>query len=135
MASVSELRTGIATNLATITGLRTSAFMPDNPNPPIAVVMPSSISYDDTFNRGMQTYVFNVLVIVGRVDERTAQSNLDAFVSGTGTSSVKRAIEVDKTLGGKAFDTRVTEMRNYGQLSIQDILYLTGEFTVLVYAD
>jgi hypothetical protein len=26
-------------------------------------------------------------------------------------------------------------MRNYGQLSIQDILYLTGEFTVLVYAD
>lgn len=135
MASVSELRTGIATNLATITGLRTSAFMPDNPNPPIAVVMPSSISYDDTFNRGMQTYVFNVLVIVGRVDERTAQSNLDAFVSGTGSSSVKRAIEVDKTLGGKAFDTRVTEMRNYGQLSIQDILYLTGEFTVLVYAD
>jgi hypothetical protein len=135
MASVSELRTGIATNLATITGLRTSSFMPDNPNPPIAVVMPSSISYDDTFNRGMQTYIFNVLVIVGRVDERTAQSNLDAFVSGTGSSSVKRAIEVDKTLGGKAFDTRVTEMRNYGQLSIQDILYLTGEFTVLVYAD
>jgi hypothetical protein len=135
MASVSELRTGIATNLATITGLRTSAFMPDNPNPPIAVVMPSSVSYDDTFHRGMQTYVFNVLVIVGRVDERTAQSNLDAFVSGTGSSSVKRAIEVDKTLGGKAFDTRVTEMRNYGQLSIQDILYLTGEFTVLVYAD
>ena len=135
MASVSELRTGIATNLATITGLRTSSFMPDNPNPPIAVVMPSSISYDDVFKRGMQTYIFNVLVIVGRVDERTAQSNLDGFVSSTGASSVKRAIEVDKTLGGKAFDTRVTEMRNYGQLSIQDILYLTGEFTVLVYAD
>jgi hypothetical protein len=135
MASVSELRTGIATNLATITGLRTSAFMPDNPNPPIAVVMPSSISYDDSFNRGMQTYIFNVLVIVGRVDERTAQSNLDGFVSSTGSSSIKLAVERDKTLGGKAFDTRVTEMRNYGQLSIQDILYLTGEFTVLVYAD
>jgi hypothetical protein len=135
MASVSELRTGIATNLATITGLRTSSFMPDNPNPPIAVVMPSSISYDDVFKRGMQTYIFNVLVIVGRVDERTAQSNLDGFVSSTGASSIKLAIERDKSLGGKAFDTRVTEMRNYGQLSIQDILYLTGEFTVLVYAD
>jgi len=135
MASVSELRTGIATNLATITGLRTSSFMPDNPNPPLAVVMPSSISYDDVFKRGMQTYIFNVLVIVGRVDERTAQSNLDGFVSSTGSSSVKLAIERDKSLGGKAFDTRVTEMRNYGQLSIQDILYLTGEFTVLVYAD
>jgi hypothetical protein len=135
MASVSELRTGIATNLATISGLRTSAFMPDNPNPPIAVVMPSSISYDDVFKRGMQTYIFNVLVIVDRVAERTAQIKLDGFVSSTGSSSIKRAIESDKSLGGKAFDTRVTEMRNYGQLSIQDILYLTGEFTVLVYAD
>jgi len=32
MASISELRTGIANNLATITGLRTSSFVPDNPN-------------------------------------------------------------------------------------------------------
>lgn len=135
MASISDLRTGLANRLATITGLRTSAFMPDNPSPPIAVVMPSSISYDDVFKRGMQTYVFNVLVIVGRVAERSAQINLDGFVSSTGASSIKLAIEGDKTLGGQAFDTRVTEMRNYGQLSIQDILYLTGEFTVLVYAD
>jgi len=109
--------------------------MPDNPNPPIAVVMPSSVSYDDTFHRGMQTYVFNVLVIVGRVDERTAQSNLDGYVSSTGSSSIKLAIEGDKTLGGVAFDTRVTEMRNYGQLAIAEIQYLTAEFTILCYAD
>jgi hypothetical protein len=135
MASVSSIRTGIATRLGTIAGLRTSAFMPDNPNPPIAVVMPSSVSYDDTFKRGMQTYVFNVLVIVGRVDERTAQSNLDAYVSSTGTSSIKRAIEGDKTLGGVVFDTRVSEMRNYGQLPVGEVTYLTAEFTVLCYAD
>lgn len=135
MASVSSIRTGLATRLGTISGLRTSAFMPDNPNPPIAVVMPSSVSYDDTFKRGMQTYVFNVLVIVGRVDERTAQSNLDAYVSSTGTSSIKRAIEGDKTLGGVVFDTRVSEMRNYGQLPVGEVTYLTAEFTVLCYAD
>ena len=135
MASISSIRTGLATRLGTISGLRTSAFMPDNPNPPIAVVMPSSVSYDDTFKRGMQTYVFNVLVIVGRVDERTAQSNLDAYVSSTGTSSIKLAIEGDKTLGGVVFDTRVTEMRNYGQLPVGEVTYLTAEFTVLCYAD
>jgi len=135
MASISALRTGLATNLATISGLRTSAFMPDNPNPPVAVVMPSSVSYDDTFQRGMQTYVFNVLVIVGRVDERTAQSNLDTYVSSTGSKSIKLAIQSDKTLGGIAFDTRVSEMRNYGQLSVGEIVYLSAEFTVLCYAD
>ena len=115
MASISQIRTGLATRLGTISGLRTSAFMPDNPNPPVAIV--------------------NVLVIVGRVDERTAQSNLDAYVSSTGSSSIKLAIEGDKTLGGVVFDTRVSEMRNYGQLPVSEIVYLTAEFTVLCYAD
>lgn len=135
MASISSIRSGLATRLGTISGLRTSATMPDNPNPPIAVVMPSSVSYDDTFRKGMQTYVFNVLVIVGRVDERTAQNNLDAYVSSTGNSSIKLAIEGDKTLGGVVFDTRVSEMRNYGQLPVGEVTYLTAEFTVLCYAD
>jgi hypothetical protein len=33
------------------------------------------------------------------------------------------------------FDTRVTEMRNYGQLPVGEVTYLTAEFTVLCYAD
>ena len=80
MASVTDLRTGIATNLATITGLRTSPTLPDNPNPPIALVTPISVSFDDSFKRGMQTYTFVISVIVGRADERTAQNKLDGFV-------------------------------------------------------
>lgn len=135
MALISDLRTGLATNLATISGLRTAATMPDNPNPPIAIVIPSTISFDDTFQRGMQTYTFNVLVIVGRADERTAQNKLDAYCASTGASSIKLAVEKDKTLGGKAFDVRLTEMRNYGQIVIGEVTYLSAEFTVLCYAD
>jgi hypothetical protein len=135
MASITDLRTGIATNLATISGLRTSPTLPDNPNPPIALVTPISVSFDDVFRRGMQTYTFVVSVIVGRVDERTAQNKLDAFISSTGSSSIKLAVESDKTLGGNAFDCRVTEMRNYGELTIGDVIYLSAEFTVLCYAN
>jgi len=135
VASLTDLRVGIAARLATISGLRTAATVPDNPNPPIAVVIPNSVSYDEAFARGMQTYSFTVVLIVGRVDERTAQNKLDAFVSSTGASSVKLAIESDKTLGGKAFDTIVTEMRSYGQLPIGEVIYLSTEFTVLCYAD
>jgi len=135
MASISSLRSGLATRLATISGLRTSATLPDNPNPPVALISPTSIQFDQAFRKGMQTYSFTVMVIVGRVDERTAQNNLDAYCSSTGTSSIKLAIEGDKTLNGVAFDTRVTEMRNYGQVSIGEIIYLTAEFTVLCYAD
>ena len=96
MALLSELRTGLATNLATITGLRTAAIMPDNPNPPIAIIQPDSIAYDDTFGRGMQTYTFTVVVLVGRVVERSAQNAIDAFCASTGASSIKLAIESDK---------------------------------------
>ena len=135
MALVSELRDGLKANLATITGLRTADTVPDNPNPPIAVIIPQSISYDDTFQRGMNTYTFSVLVIVQRSSERTGQNSLDAFVSGTGTKSVKRAIEIDKTLGGKAFDVRVTDLRNYGDITIGEINYFSAEFIVLCYAD
>ena len=135
MASISDLRIGIANNLATISGLRTSPTLPDSPNPPIALVTPISVSFDDSFKRGMQTYTFVISVIVGRVDERSAQNKLDAFVSSTGSQSIKLAVESDKTLGGSAFDCRVTEMRNYGELTIGDVIYLSAEFTALCYAN
>lgn len=135
MASISELRAGIATNLATISGLRTSATVPDSINPPIAVVMPNTITYDTSFARtGGDEYEFLVMVIVGRVDERTAQNRLDGYCSGTGASSVKAAIESDKTLGGKAFSLRVTSLRNYNQVTVGDVTYLSGEFVVQVFA-
>ena len=130
--SVSELRTGIATNLATISGLRTSAFVPDNPTPPIAVVVPQRIEYDAAMNRGMDTYMFDVLVIAQRMSERNAQSLLDGYCNPTGSSSVKTALETDTTLGGKAFDLRVTEMSNYQALTIGDTQYLAATFSVTV---
>lgn len=135
MASVSELRDGLKANLATITGLRTADTVPDNPNPPIAIVMPQGVTFDNAFARGMNTYSFAVLVVVNRVSERTAQNSLDAYVSSTGNSSIKLALESDKTLNGKAFDLRVTEMRNYGEIVIGEINYLSAEFTVLCYAN
>jgi hypothetical protein len=135
MASISELRAGIKTNLATITGLRVSDFQPDNINPPVAIVFPISVNYDDAFARGMQTYTFSVQVIVGRVSERTGQNSIDAYISSTGTKSIKLAIESNKTLGGKAFDLRVTDMRNYGELLVGEVNYLSAEFVVLCYAD
>lgn len=128
------MRTGIAANLAKIAGLRTSATIPDDPHPPIAVVKPNLITYDLSFARGVDEYEFLVLVIVGRVDERSAQNRLDAYCAPNGASSVKQAIESDKTLGGSAYDLRVREMRNYQQVSVGDVTYLSTEFVVQVFA-
>ena len=135
MSSISLMRAAIATNLGTIAGLRTSPEMPDNPNPPIALVRPVTVEYNQAMAKGLTRYSFVVVVIVGRAEERTAQRSLDAFCSSTGASSIKNAVESDKTLGGNAFDTRVTEMRNYTPIQLNEGTYLAAEFAVDVFAN
>lgn len=134
MASIQELRQGIVANLSTISGLRTSLDVPDQINPPVAVVQFSRVNYHLDMNNGMSEYLFSVQVIVGRVDERTAQRNLDSYCSSTGSSSVLLAVESDRSLGGKAFDAIVTEVSSYGQLVSNDITYLGAEFQIRVLA-
>jgi hypothetical protein len=134
MASIQELRTGIATNLATIPGLRTSLDVPDQVNPPTAFVQFVRVNYHLDMRNGMSEYLFAVQVVVGRVDERSAQRNLDAYCSTTGASSVLLAVESDRTLNNKAFDCVVTEVSSYGQFVSNDITYLGAEFQIRVLA-
>jgi hypothetical protein len=132
--SISQIRTALATNLATITGLRTAAEIPDLPNPPIAVVSLDSVNYDQAFAKGMTSYTFTVTVIVGRSAEREAQRKLDGYIT-PGANSVKNAIESNKTLGGYAYDCRVVSMNSVGSVTISDTTYLAADFTVTVIAN
>lgn len=128
------IRNAIAANLTTIAGLRTSADIPDNPSPPIAVVALETVEYDGAFAGGLTEYNFVITVLASRASERAAQTRLDGFTS-TGTNSVKKAIESDKTLGGEAFDVRVTRMTNIGTVSLGEINYLAADFAVTVFAN
>ena len=101
MASISTMRAGIASNLGAVPGLRTSAEIPDSPNPPIGIVNLDSVEYDGALNRGLTTYNFQVTLVVGRAAEREMQRKLDAYCDPTGAQSVKLAIESDKTLSGE----------------------------------
>jgi hypothetical protein len=85
--------------------------------------------------RGLDEFTFKVTLLVGRADVRTAQRSLDAYCSSSGTSSVKSAIESDRTLGGKANDLRVTALSTYGSVTIADTTYLAAEFAVTVYSN
>jgi len=132
MATVSAIRTGIATTLSSISGLRTSATMLDDPRPPVAMVIPERVEYDLTSRRGVDRYIFIVQVLVSRADDRAAQNNIDPYV--TGPTSVKEALFADPTLNGAAQTSRVTELRSYGQVLYGETLFLGAEFVVEVYA-
>ena len=132
--AIAEIRAGLAANIATISGLRVSAEVPDNPSPPIAIVSLNSITYDLDFKRGMTQYNMTVTLIVGRVAERDAQRKLDAF-AGNGERSIKTAVESDRTLGGSAFDCRLSEMTTLGAYNSGEQTYLAADFLIQVYAE
>ena len=132
--NITDIRDGIAANVGTISGLRTAAEIPDNISPPIAVVSLNIVQYDTAFGAGLNSLQFAVSVIVARVDERRAQERLNDYIS-TGASSVKAAIESDKTLGGAAIDCRVTEMTNIGSAIIGEVTYVAMDVIVTVYSE
>lgn len=134
MTSINAIRSGLAANLATISGLRVGAEMPDSPNPPIAIVMLEGIEYDQAMKQGLTQYNFSVSVIVGRAAEREMQRKLDTYLQISGSQSVKLAIESDRTLDGVVYDLRVASSSSIGSIIINDQTYLAAEFTVTVFA-
>jgi hypothetical protein len=133
--SIATIRDGLATNLQTITGLRATADITDNPTPPIAIVQLNRVEYDNAFNKGLTIYNFVISVVVGRASERTAQDRLNAFATPSGASSIKLAVQSDRTLGGSAYDVRVSEMQNIGAVLLGGENYLAADFAVQVYAN
>lgn len=134
MATLTDIRNALATALGGIRGLRVEASVPDNPKPPTAIIIPQGVTFDLAMHRGTDEYDFSILLITGRASERQAQNTLDAFCNGTGTTSIKAAINADPTLGGVVSSARVTSMRNYGSLTVGDTEYLSAEFAVTIYA-
>jgi len=134
MASIRAMRQAIASNLSTVSGLRTASLIPEDPKPPVAVVIFDRVEFDQAFGRGLDMYLFKVVVVMGRVNTRGTEETLDGYLSGSGSSALKAAIESDRTLGGEAQDLRVTSGENVRELVVADITYVAADFLLTVYA-
>jgi hypothetical protein len=134
MSSLSELHKGLGERLSTIKRLRVSDHLPEQINPPAAVVMLDGLDYHRQMNQGLNEYQFVVMLAVGRMGERSAQLALDAYIAPDGPQSIRAAIEADPTLGGRAADATLVRASNVQSLSIGDAAYLTVELEVTVRA-
>jgi hypothetical protein len=121
----STVRDGLKTRLATITGLRSYDLIPDVVTPPCAIVGQLDFTFDIDNARGLDQAQLDVYVIVQRFSERAGQDKLDAYLSGSGASSIKTALEGDRTLGGAINTLRVTgaEAGTYESQGVQFISY------------
>ena len=128
----SEVRDGLKKNLQEIDGLRVYDLVPDNPQPPSAIIGQLDLTFDLNNARGLDQANIDVLLIVQRFSERTGQDKLDKYLSGSGDYSIKAAIEADRTLDGSVDTLRVTSAQS-GVYQAADIEYLSYRYQVTVW--
>lgn len=133
-ATVSQVMTGLATRLGTISGLRTSTITPEQINPPVGFPVLDSIDYHRAYGGGDVQMRCSVFVIVGRYADRTAHTALDGFLSFSGATSIRAALEGDRTLGGVAQTLIVESGLNISAVSVAEAEFLQVQCSVIVHA-
>lgn len=141
MASISAIRDGLATRLATISGIRPYDYAKGDITPPatgaVAVVVPNPgqfVSFDATMGRGSDNLTFLIYVIVSQAWARTAEERLDGYCDTAGATSVKTAVEADEDLAGVVHFARVSGISDYGDIDYAGVQYYGAVFTVEVTA-
>lgn len=105
---LSAVMTGLAANLATITGLRVHTYPVENPTVPCAYPnLPDEIDFDQAAARGSDGINIPVDVLVQSSTSKAGVAALVPYLDGAGAKSIKAAIEADKTLGGACSSLQV----------------------------
>lgn len=102
MASFSELRDAIIAVLDEALpdelGVSLYAKVADRVNLPAIVVQPSEATFPFTMGRAQDEWQLDLVVMVPLGDIEVAQDQLDAFLSGSGPTSIRQIFMRNKTL-------------------------------------
>lgn len=137
MATLDQLRDGLAARLETIASLK--GVYPEAPGlveTPGAVVRFASpaITYATTQGGLSHDYAFSILLLVSQAQGSPAQSQLDPYLDTSGVDSVYAAVDADPDLGLVGVTATVTSVTNAGLVSWGGTEYLGAEFLVSVLA-
>lgn len=135
------VKNGLKTRLETIPKLQGKVyeFVPATQEPPSVTIVPgtfvpgdtkAALTYSRHFGGQDHDYVFTLAVVVSMVSDRQAGIDLDEFLSGSGTNSIKAAIEGDETLGGAASWTHVDRVIQYGALQWNGLNFFGAQVIV-----
>lgn len=126
--NLADVMQAVSDRLDTIDGLRCFAYPPATVSPPAAIVSyPHAYTYDETYGRGMDRMTLPVVVVVGKVSDRSARNQLGAYVDGSGAASVKAVLESGTYT---AFDSVRVESVEFDVVPIAAIDYMAALFTL-----
>jgi hypothetical protein len=133
-AKVSEVATALKTRLATISGLRTFNYQPEQLNPPVAYPVLNQVDYHRAFKGGNVVMQWAIHVVVGRYTDSRAHLALDDFLSYDGAKSIRGAFESDPTLGGVVQSLVLSSGANVTSISEDGAEFLEVQMTLTVHA-
>jgi len=135
MTSLADIRQGLAANLQALPGVEVYQRENGLANVPCAVIVTPSIDYHQSFSSaGLVRYEFRIMLLVQSADSEQSGIDLDTYADPGSPTSVRAAVESDRTLGGIADDLICTSFRPLNSEEVSGIGYWGGEFTVTVYA-
>lgn len=103
-------------------------YPPAKITPPAAIIaFPDSVDFDQTYGRGMDRITIPVIVVAGNVSVRAARDRIVAFCNGSGSKSVKTALD-----GGTytACDTVTVNSAELDIFTMSGIDYISATFEV-----
>lgn len=125
---ISAVMDDLGTALVTIDGLRVFPYWVSRIVPPAAVIgWPDPLTYDSTMMRGSDQVELPLMVMVGKVDTRTSRDAVAAYANGSGTRSVKAAIEAHTPT---AYDSARVTRCEFGVITVADVEYLAATFYI-----
>jgi hypothetical protein len=135
MASLAQIRQGIATTISTaVPTIHAYKRAPGTVNLPAFVVIPRETDFQQSMGRGLDVYSFSVIVLTSARDDDLAQADLDEFINGFGSKSIRQAIFANRTLGLANVDASVVGMNDYGaRFDVADIDHVGARLLVDVH--
>ena len=132
--NLSDIRKGLAGQLALVRGLRVSEQVPEQINPPAAVITRATVDYTQNMGGGLTEWSMQVQLLAGRMADQQSQRQIDAWLSWDGPQSVRAALEADRTLGGNCQTSRVTTADALSSILVGDSEYIGVTLAVTVFA-
>lgn len=138
---ISAVRAGIAAAAADVVitpALTATGYVPDSITEPHFFTAEVDIAFDKTHGRGCDELTVTCRVLVGRADDRASQKLLDSLLAGSGTTSLKAAIEAARgapgqlALDGEADDLHVVRVQGYRWYEHAGTKYVGAELIIHV---
>lgn len=129
----SDVRKGLENLLKEgLTGVNTYDLIPDVLIAPCAFIGQLIIDFDAANARGLDHASVDVALVVSRTSDQIAQKQLDGWLGGTDSKSIKTILESDRTAQGSLSTLRVISATP-GEYQNNGISYLAYKFRLDLY--